>query len=157
MHCYVTVIKQRNKAKFLFKGSGTIHKSLLKLRKRTSRYLSVFSPNRLCLYKSQAYAANYCANGKQRILTLIKCKRTNLSEVTTKPDRWLLCHVIHHLISERTQHILSIMPGKTPKFTQICVLFFKSQGGVCVFWCIYQAGNRCFIDNRLALMLFWDL
>lgn len=60
MHYYVTVINQRNKAKFLFKGSGTIHESLLELRKRASRYLSLFSPNRLCLYKSQAHAANYC-------------------------------------------------------------------------------------------------
>lgn len=60
VHCYVTVIKQRNKTKFLFKGSGTIHESLLELRKRASRYLSLFSPNRLCLYKSQAHAANYC-------------------------------------------------------------------------------------------------
>ena len=34
MHCYVTVIKQRNIAKFLLKASGTIQKSLLKLRKR---------------------------------------------------------------------------------------------------------------------------
>ena len=46
--------------KFLFKGTGTIYKSLLKLRKRASRYLSLFSPNRLCLFKSQAHAANYC-------------------------------------------------------------------------------------------------
>ena len=43
--CYVIVIKQRNKAKFLFKGSGTIQKSLLKFRKRASRYLSLCSPS----------------------------------------------------------------------------------------------------------------
>ena len=35
-----------------------------------------------------------------------KAKRTNLSEVTTHHDRWQLCHAIHDLISERTQHIL---------------------------------------------------
>ena len=60
VHCYVIVIKKQNKAKFLFKGSGTIHKSLLKLRKRANRYLSLCSPNRLCLNKSQVDAANYC-------------------------------------------------------------------------------------------------
>ena len=61
MHCYITVMKQRNIAKFLLKGSGTIQtESLLKLRKRASRYLSLFSSNRLCLYESQAHAANYC-------------------------------------------------------------------------------------------------
>ena len=60
VHCYVKVKKQRNKAKLLFKGSGKIHKSIIKLKKRASRYLSLFSPNRLCLYKSQAHAANYC-------------------------------------------------------------------------------------------------
>ena len=60
VHCYVKVKKQRNKAKLLFKDSGTIHKSIIKLKKRASRYLSLFSPNRLCLYKSQAHAANYC-------------------------------------------------------------------------------------------------
>ena len=46
-------MKVKNKAKFLFKGSSTIHKSIIKLRKRASRYLSLFSPNRLCLYKSK--------------------------------------------------------------------------------------------------------
>ena len=60
VHCYVKVKKQRNKAKLLFKGSGTIHKRIIKLKKRASRYLSLFFPNRLCLYKSQAHAANHC-------------------------------------------------------------------------------------------------
>ena len=31
MHPHVKVEKQRNKAKFLFKGSGIIHKSVIKL------------------------------------------------------------------------------------------------------------------------------
>ena len=34
VHCYVKVKTERNKVKFFFKGSGTIHKSIMKLRKR---------------------------------------------------------------------------------------------------------------------------
>ena len=37
VHCHVKVKKQRNKTNFLLKGSGTIHKSIIKLRKRASR------------------------------------------------------------------------------------------------------------------------
>ena len=60
VHCYVKVKKKGNKTNFLLKGSGTIHKSIIKLRKRASQYLSLFSPNRMCLYKSHTHAANYC-------------------------------------------------------------------------------------------------
>ena len=60
VHLHPSRVKVKNKATFLFKGSSTIHKSIIKLRKRASWYLSLFSPNRLCLYKSQPHAANYC-------------------------------------------------------------------------------------------------
>ena len=39
---------------------GAIHQNIIKLRKRVSQYLSLFSPNRLHLHKSQTHAANYC-------------------------------------------------------------------------------------------------
>ena len=61
VYSYVNVRRQQNKTKFLFNCCGVIRQGIRKLKYRASRYLSLFSCNRLmCPCKSETHVANYC-------------------------------------------------------------------------------------------------
>ena len=63
LYCYVSAKKLLNKRIFKFNCRERIRQSIRKVKYRASRYLTLFSCNKLMFScKSEAYVANYCCS-----------------------------------------------------------------------------------------------